>query len=176
MGYFDALMSSWFKTLPDGRKLFYPRGAWGRGYIIASEQDYKRLRQQIKVYLIVMVVLMIGASVSPGYLWILGLGVLLLGFYYLVFAPYCVRGLQPSMKTCRCKTAIRTRRSRSVRSACGQWRSARLRLSYWVSSCSLSPLMGGWGRSLSPSFSVSARPFFWGCCFGGGAGAINSKP
>src|ERR1017187_154248 len=96
MGYFDALMSSWFKTLPDGRKLFYPRGAWGRGYIIASEQDYKRLRQQIKVYLIVMVVLMIGASVAPGYLWILGLGVLLLGFYYLVFAPYCVRGLQPS--------------------------------------------------------------------------------
>jgi hypothetical protein len=96
MSYFDALMSSWFKTLPDGRKLFYPRGAWGRGYIIASEQDYKRLRQQIKVYLIVMVVLMIGASVSPGYLWILGLGVLLLGFYYLVFAPYCVRGLQPS--------------------------------------------------------------------------------
>ena len=43
MGYFDALMSSWFKTLPDGRKLFYPRGAWGRGYIIASEPDYKRL-------------------------------------------------------------------------------------------------------------------------------------
>ena len=96
MGYFDALMSSWFKTLPDGRKLFYPRGAWGRDYIVASEQDYKRLRQQLKVYLIVMVVLMIGASVSPGYLWILGLGVLLLGFYYLVFAPYCVRGLQPS--------------------------------------------------------------------------------
>ena len=96
MSYFDALMSSWFKTLPDGRKLFYPRGAWGRGYIIASERDYKRLRQQIKVYLIVMLVLMIGASVSPGYLWILGLGVLLLGFYYLVFAPYCVRGLQPS--------------------------------------------------------------------------------
>ena len=96
MSYFDALMSSWFKTLPDGRKLFYPRGAWGRGYIIASERDYKRLRQQIKVYLIVMVVLMIGASVSPGHLWILGLGVLLLGFYYLVFTPYCVRGLQPS--------------------------------------------------------------------------------
>jgi hypothetical protein len=96
MGYFDALMSSWFKTLPDGRKLFYPRGAWGRGYIVASERDYQRLRQKIKIYLIVMLLLMIGASVTPGYLWILGLGVLLLGFYYLVFSPYCVRGLQPS--------------------------------------------------------------------------------
>src|SRR5664279_580266 len=80
MGYFDALMSSWFKTLPDGCKLFYPRGVWGRGYIVASEQDYIRLRQKIKVYLIVMLVLMIGASVTPGYLGLLGLGVLLLGF------------------------------------------------------------------------------------------------
>jgi hypothetical protein len=96
MGYFDALMSSWFKTLPDGRKLFYPRGAWGRGYIIASEPDYKRLQQQIKTYLIVSLLLMVGAVLMPGYLGLLGIGVLLMAFYYLVWAPYCVRGLQPS--------------------------------------------------------------------------------
>ena len=43
MGYFDALTSSYFKTTPDGRKLFFPWGVLGRGYTIDSEQDYERL-------------------------------------------------------------------------------------------------------------------------------------
>ena len=45
MGYFDALTSGYFKTAPDGRKLFFPWGVLGRGYAIDSEQDYERLRR-----------------------------------------------------------------------------------------------------------------------------------
>jgi hypothetical protein len=36
MGYFDALTSNAFKTAPDGRKLFFPWGVLGRGYVLAS--------------------------------------------------------------------------------------------------------------------------------------------
>jgi hypothetical protein len=50
LGRYDAVASSWFKAAPDGRKLFFPWGAWGRGYIVASEHDYLRLQRQFKVY------------------------------------------------------------------------------------------------------------------------------
>ena len=39
-----------FKTMPDGTKLFFPWAAGGAGYVIASEEDHQRLRQQIKLY------------------------------------------------------------------------------------------------------------------------------
>jgi hypothetical protein len=38
MGFFNALTSSGFKTGQDGRKLFFPWGVLGRGYIIDSER------------------------------------------------------------------------------------------------------------------------------------------
>ena len=52
MGYFEALASSSFKTAADGSRLFFPSGRRGRGYVIASERDYQRLRRQIKTYLV----------------------------------------------------------------------------------------------------------------------------
>ena len=44
MGYFDALTSGTFKTTPDGKRLFFPWGTLGRGYIVGTETDYERLR------------------------------------------------------------------------------------------------------------------------------------
>jgi hypothetical protein len=60
MGYFDALTSGYCKTAPDGRKLFFPRGVLGRAYAIDSQQDYERLRRQVKTYTIVSLVLIVG--------------------------------------------------------------------------------------------------------------------
>jgi len=40
----------YFKTTQDGNKLFFPWAARGAGYVVASEQDYLRLRHQIKLY------------------------------------------------------------------------------------------------------------------------------
>ena len=37
-------------TTQDGSRLFFPWFSRGSGYIIASEQDYERLRRQVKVY------------------------------------------------------------------------------------------------------------------------------
>jgi Ca2+/Na+ antiporter len=67
MGYFDALTSGTFKTTQDGRRLFFPWGVLGSGYCIASEQDYQRLRQQVKGYMIVTLVLIIAAGSFKGY-------------------------------------------------------------------------------------------------------------
>ena len=57
MGYFDGLTSGSFKTAQDGRRLFFPWGVLGSGYAIASEQDYQRLRRQVKAYMVAMLVL-----------------------------------------------------------------------------------------------------------------------
>jgi hypothetical protein len=70
MGYFDRLTSTSFNTAQDGHKLFYPWGAWGRGYVIFSEQQYKRLRQYKKASVAVMqvagLVLWTTRSISMG--------------------------------------------------------------------------------------------------------------
>lgn len=96
MGYFDAVMSSYLKNLPDGRKVFYPRTVWGRGYILASELDHKRLRQRIKIFCIVAIALIVAANIFLGSIGTFIAGAFLVAFYYFVLAPYLVRGLQPS--------------------------------------------------------------------------------
>jgi hypothetical protein len=39
-----------FRTTNDGRILFFPCGYWGRSYVLASPQDYDRLRRQLGIY------------------------------------------------------------------------------------------------------------------------------
>lgn len=53
MGYFDALTSSSFKTTKDGRRLFFPWGTLGRGYLIPTEEEYEKLRRKVKLYFII---------------------------------------------------------------------------------------------------------------------------
>src|SRR5713226_3225883 len=65
MGYFDALTRGSFRTAQDGGRLFFPRGRFGRGYILPSEQDYERLRQQIGIYLIISIMLAVGLANLP---------------------------------------------------------------------------------------------------------------
>jgi hypothetical protein len=52
MGYFSALSGSAFKTAGNGRKLFFPWGILGHGYVVASETDFLRLRMQITIFMI----------------------------------------------------------------------------------------------------------------------------
>ncbi len=68
MGYFDALTSSSFKTTEDGQQLFFPWGTLGRGYNIPSEQEFKRLRRQIKAYMVVSLPLIIAVVIWKGIL------------------------------------------------------------------------------------------------------------
>jgi hypothetical protein len=102
MGHFDALASSSFKTAAHGRRLFFPWGIWGRGYVIASEQDYQRLRQQIKTYYVVSLAVIIGSVVLKIYFGDVFMAVFLgffvavsLGFYLLWMRSLLPR-LEPS--------------------------------------------------------------------------------
>ena len=95
MGYFDALTASYFKTAPDGRRLFYPWGIWGRGYVVASQQNYGRLRGQIKIYTIASLVLIIPVATLLHYLWAMAVTLLVIVFY-LCWVPFLLRGLQPT--------------------------------------------------------------------------------
>jgi hypothetical protein len=81
MGYFDGLTSGSFKTAQDGRRLFFPWGVLGSGYAIASEQDYLRLRQQVKAYMAVTLVAVIVSGMHDPYLAPLAAAALLVCFY-----------------------------------------------------------------------------------------------
>jgi hypothetical protein len=81
MGYFDALISSSFKATPDGRWLFFPWGMLGGAYRLASEEDYGRLRRQVKTYLMVFLPLIITTAVFLGPAVCLATSVVPLAFY-----------------------------------------------------------------------------------------------
>jgi hypothetical protein len=95
MGYFDALASGAFKIGQDGRRLFFPWGVLGGGYVLASEQDYERLRRRVKIYIVVSLVLIIGASILHAYLVTAAL-VILLSVFYFIWTRIIVRGLEPA--------------------------------------------------------------------------------
>jgi hypothetical protein len=44
MGYFEAIAASSFATDSQGRRLFYPWGVLGKGYVIPTDDDYRRLQ------------------------------------------------------------------------------------------------------------------------------------
>ena len=52
MGFFDALVNSSFNTTEDGKHIFFPWGRIGRGYIVPSEKELKRLRNGVKAFTI----------------------------------------------------------------------------------------------------------------------------
>jgi hypothetical protein len=61
MGYFDALTSAAFKTAADGRRLFYPYGILGRGYILPSDTEYEKLQRSYKTVVVIGFVIIISA-------------------------------------------------------------------------------------------------------------------
>jgi hypothetical protein len=95
VGYFDALASSSFKIAQDGRRLFFPCGVLGRGYVIDSEQDFKRLERQIKIFMMASLILIIGFGTLGSYLQSLIIVALLMGFYA-IWAWHLTRRLQRS--------------------------------------------------------------------------------
>jgi hypothetical protein len=88
MGYFDVITGGAFKTDDDGRKLFFPWGTLGRGYVLGSDQDDLRLRGQIKIFMIAALGLIVvsAALQSCSYLVSLAVTPVLIGFYALWMA------------------------------------------------------------------------------------------
>lgn len=98
MGYFDGLTSGNFKTAEDGRRLFFPWGYLGRGYVLASEQDGERMRRQLKMYYLVLLLAIVGVSSAHAFILsaaVAGLGIV----FYTIWARRQVAGLQPAGET-----------------------------------------------------------------------------
>jgi hypothetical protein len=94
-GYFNALTSTSFMITEDGRKLFFPWGAMGRGYVISSDEQYRRLHRQITIYqLVALVAIVVAASVQQ-FIGGLVIGTLLFALYA-AWVRHLVRGLPPS--------------------------------------------------------------------------------
>lgn len=97
MGYFDGLSAGQFKIAADGRKLFFPRGFWGRGYVVDSETEFQRLRRQMMIYQVVALVLVIAAAMPRQYNPYLAIAVaFVLIVSYFVWSRSLVAGLQPA--------------------------------------------------------------------------------
>jgi len=58
MAPLDNLVDGCFKTCRNGRKLFFPWGWLGRGYIIFSDEDFERLYRGMWVWMKVIFPLM----------------------------------------------------------------------------------------------------------------------
>jgi hypothetical protein len=98
MGYFNALTECCFKTAQDGRKLFFPWGTLGRGYIIETQQDYERLERQVRLYMSLVLPSAIGASGLFTYFGLFTV-TLLVAFWAIgtsIWLHRAKRGLQPS--------------------------------------------------------------------------------
>src|SRR3954464_5190392 len=162
MGYFDALTSGYFKTAPDGRKLFFPWGVLGRGYTIGSEQDFKRLRRQVKAYTIVSLVLIVGVTALQAYVGAVVIGALLIAFY-LGWMRYLLHGLHPSDERLSLQDSM-TSQARA-HSATGLWL---LQIGAGFSFSWSIPTTGSL-RSARSSFLGSARASRRACSCCGGA-------
>ncbi len=95
MGYFDGLTSGSFKTAQDGRRLFFPWGYLGRGYVIPSDDTAERLRRQLKTYYIVMLVGIVGTSGFHAFITSAVVAVVCIAFYA-IWAHRQVAKLQPA--------------------------------------------------------------------------------
>ncbi len=100
------LSSGYFQKARDGRMLFYPWGALGRGYVVASPKDEERLRRWIKVYIGAMLALLMGAGMSSQYVAGAVIAVVALIFYYVWARYYLTRGLPPADEKMRLREAM----------------------------------------------------------------------
>jgi hypothetical protein len=93
--YADALFAGITKTAQDGRKVIYPRGFLARGYVIASEEDEKRFKQQFAVFLVVAPILIGAGYVSWGLPGSAGIGALIL-VCYAIYVKRLTANMEPS--------------------------------------------------------------------------------
>ena len=93
--YADALFAGFTKTAQDGRKVIYPRGLLARGYVIASEEDEKRLKQKFAVFLVVAPILIGAGHALWGYPGSVG-GAALILVCYAVYVKRLTANMEPS--------------------------------------------------------------------------------
>ena len=107
MGYLDAVTSSYLRTGKDGRRLFYPWGAMGRGYVVPTEDEFERLHRIAKIFTAAFLVLVIvpAALQMPAATVVIAAVVAL---FYSLWARGLVRRLEPSAEKLSVRAALST--------------------------------------------------------------------
>ncbi|MBI5319014.1 hypothetical protein [Bradyrhizobium sp.] len=94
-GYTDALFAGFTKAAKNGRKVIYPWGLMGRGYVIATDEIEEQLKQRYAVSVVVVTILLGIAFSFGGFAG--GLGVLILCLVgYVVYVKRLVAGMESS--------------------------------------------------------------------------------
>jgi hypothetical protein len=94
MSPFDAVTSPYFKLAQDGRKLFFPWGILGRGYVVTSQEEYERMRRRLGAFMIIWLLLVVVAKVWNSDLALISLEIGVA--FYAVWAVCRVRSLHLS--------------------------------------------------------------------------------
>ncbi len=92
MGYFDALASSSFKNLENGKRAFYPWGKLGKGYELQSEAQYEAVKRFVVSYYVVGLPLAVLMALSRNWI-ILAAGLPVLCLAYILLIRRYTRGL-----------------------------------------------------------------------------------
>jgi hypothetical protein len=104
--YSDALFAGLIKTAADGRRIFYPWGVLGSGYVVTSCDDEERLKTSVAIHLVAVVILM-----AIGQLWMGFAGALVAGALaiaaYVVWLKRTTAALQPSSERLSLSEAYR---------------------------------------------------------------------
>lgn len=93
--YADALFAGFTKVGQDGRRIIYPWGFLIRGYVIASEEDERRLKKRFAVFVAVVPILMGAGFAIWGYLGSLGVGALIF-VGYAIHVTRLTANMEPS--------------------------------------------------------------------------------
>jgi hypothetical protein len=107
MGFFEVLTSSCFKSALDGRKLFFPWGVIGKGYVVTSEAAFLRLKRQYVWYMVVGLGLILGVGLLSDF-WVFGIAAILIVFY-IGWMLYLLPRLQSSHETLSLSESMTTK-------------------------------------------------------------------
>jgi len=103
--YSDILTTGYIKTGADGRKIFYPWGMLGNGYVFPSNAAYERLNDLLKIYTVVALTIILPVAMPGQYLAAAILTALALVFY-VVWTSFELRGLQRTDERLRYREGI----------------------------------------------------------------------
>lgn len=144
----DALFAGFTRTAPDGRKVIFPWGVFGRAYVIASEDDERRMKQGFAAFLLAVQLLIVVGYALWGIFGSLAAGALVLAGYA-IHVKRLTDGMEPSSERLPMAEAYRAQ----------AWKHSPARLWSWIVTGMFCVCFGIIAGVLAPEGEVSVSFF-----------------